>query len=359
MAFTPFGKKSFVGLDLGHHTIKAAQLEETSGGWRITRFGSIATPEEAVKDGIVLDAQLMGAAIKQLLRESDISATSAVVAVAGGSVVVRTVRIPTMAEATLRKSIKFEAGRYVPSSVEDSYIEFDIIGEVDDQQMDVLIVAAPRELVNSRIASCEAAGLTVEIVDVEPFASHRVLVEEDDSGDGLTVALVDIGAATTSMSVVSNGVFMMTRSIPQAGDGLTDALKSHFKLSQTDAEAGKAQLDLNELMADGGKDNPPLRVIQPLVDDLVREIRRSLNYFQSQQTEGGQSKNVDQLVLSGGGSKMSGIAKYVEQKLGIPTRAGDVGSIPHFVVESHAEASGVSDLSVATGLAMRAFRNAA
>lgn len=360
MAFTPFGKKSFVGLDLGHHTIKAVQVERSAGGWKITRSGTIPTPEESIRDCVVVDPQIVGAAIKQLLRESEIVASNAIIAVAGGTVVVRNVRIPIMPEATLRKSIKFEAGRYVPSSVEDSHIEFEIIGPVDDNQMDVLVVAAPREIVASRIKACEEAGLTVEVVDVEPFATYRVLVENHPSEEwtGKTVAVVDIGNSTTSMSVVSNGVFAMTRSIQQAGQALTDALKTSFKLSKNDAEAGKAQLDLGELMQEGApKDNPPLRVVQPLLDDLVREVRRSLNYYQSQQTDGNAPKAVDAVLLAGGGSKMNGIAKYIEHKLGIPTQAVSVRQNPLFYFDE--TSPDVADLSVASGLAMRAFQNAA
>lgn len=361
MAFNSFRKKSYVGLDLGHHTIKAVQLDRTSDGWKLSRFGSIPTPEESIRDSIVVDSQIVGAAIKQLLRECEINAASAIIAVAGGSVVVRTVRIPIMPEATLRRSIKFEAGRYVPSSVEDSHIEFEIIGPVDDTQMDILVVAVPREIVASRIKACDEAGLNVEIVDVEPFAAYRVFVESDQDSElaGKTVALVDIGATTTSMSVVSNGVFVMTRSIQQAGQSLTEALKNQFKLSKLDAEAGKAQLDINELSREGApKDNPPLRVIQPLIDDLVREVRRSLNYFQSQQTDGGQAKAVDVVLLSGGGSKMNGLANYFESKLGIPTKTVNVATTPSFTVESSEEAN-LADLSVASGLALRAFHDAA
>ena len=73
--------------------------------------------------------------------------------------------------ATLRKSIKFEAGRYVPNSPEDSYIEFEILGQADEDNMSVLIVASPREIVESRVRACELAGIEVEIVDVEAFAA--------------------------------------------------------------------------------------------------------------------------------------------------------------------------------------------
>lgn len=356
MGLNPFKKPSYVGIDIGHHAIKAVQVDRSGQGWKISRFGWVRTPEESVKEGVVIDAPAVGAAIRQLMRESHIAASAACIAVAGGSVVVRNVRIPKMPEATLRKSIKYEAGRYVPSSVEDSFIEFEIVGEADDNQMDVLIVAAPKEIVESRIKACEAAGLEVEIVDVEAFASYRCLLESDPSNSyqGQTVAIVDIGGATTSMSVISQGSFAMSRSLSQGGKTWTDALKNYFRLSEDDAESGKAQLDLSELANDETpKENPPLRVVQPLIDDLIREVRRSLNYFQSQAQDGAGGRAVDTVVLSGGAAKLPGLADYFAHKLGIPTVSLGALDNARFSYAGPGEAGHGLDLAVASGLAMR------
>ena len=109
--------------------------------------------------------------------------------------------------------------------------------------------------------------------------------------------MIDVGAANTRMSVIQNGVFTMTRTIPNGAQMLTEALKGYFKLSEDDAEQGKAQLDIADLIEDAKpRENPLLRVIQPHVDDLVREIRRSLNYFQSQLSEGNQGKRGNHLA---------------------------------------------------------------
>jgi type IV pilus assembly protein PilM len=225
-----------------------------------------------------------------------------------------------------------------------------------------LIVAAPRDIVESRVKACEAAGLEVEVVDVEAFASYRALIESDPSHDNskTTIAIIDIGAQTTNVSVVNNGVFAMTRSIPQAGSTLTEALKGYFKLSDEDAESGKAQLDLNQLLSDSKpSENPPLRVIQPFLDDQIREIRRSLNYYQSQQTEAGQASPVTKLLLSGGGASLIGIGGYIEQKLGIETACLGVFDNPRFVYAGADDVGPGLDLAVASGLAMRPFAKAA
>ena len=363
MRLSIFRKKAYVGVDLGTSSIKLIQIEADGDRWRVTRFAEVPTPSGAIKDGVVVDNERVSAAIREALRVGKISATSAIIGVAGGSVIVRTVRIPVMPEATLRRSIRFEAGRYVPSSIEDSFIEFEIIGDAPDNQMDVLIVAAPREIVKSRTEACAAAGLEVEVVDIEAFAMYRALIESDVASElsDCTIAMVDIGFSTTNVSVISKGVFAMTRSIPQAGRVLTESLQNYFKLSDEDAEQGKAQLDLRTLVdSDGPVENPPLRVLQPHIDDLIREIRRSLNYYQSQQAEAGESNPVTKLVLSGGGARLTGLDEYMAHKLGIETVTVGVFDSEQIIANNLGleDAHGFQ-LSVASGLAMRSAAGAA
>ncbi len=361
MSLSLFKKKSFLGLDIGHRAIKGAQVEKTGSGWKVVKAFNIDTPTDAVKEGIVIDPEPVGAAIKAGMKQAHIHADSAVIGVAGGSVIVRSVRIPKMNETTLRKSIRYEAGRYVPSSIEDSFIEFEITNPDIDGQMDVLIVASPKEMINSRVAACEAAGLEVEVVDVEAFANYRSIVEVEESNvlKELTIAIIDIGSQTTSVSVVSKGQFAMCRTIPQAGHVLTEALKTYFKLNDVEAEQGKTQLDLTTLLAEGQvQENPPIRVVQPHLDDLIREIRRSLNYYSSQQTEQGQPNPVTHLVVSGGGAKFIGLGEYFANKLGMQVVASGVFDNPRVQNGLHDSEERGLDLVVASGLAMRAFAKA-
>jgi type IV pilus assembly protein PilM len=358
MSLSFFGKKSVVGVDLGHSTIRIVEIERSSLGWVLSKAVKFPMPDSSVRDGVIFDPEGVGNAIRTAMSKAHISASSAHVAVAGASVIVRTVRIPQMTESSLRKSIKIEAGRYVPSSVDDSYIEFEVIGKADDQQMDVLIVAAPKEVVESRIAAVKHAGLTVESVDVEVFASYRSLVEADENGGWKekTLAMVDVGSFCTTVSVVQQGVFTMTRSISQGGQLLTDALMNYFRMSDAEAENGKAQLDISLLVDEATpKENPPLRVVQPHIDDLIREIRRSLNYFQSQQTEVDQNKTVEAILITGGGAKLPGLAEYMAHKLGIPTIAAGVFDNPRFTHSGQEDWGTGAELSIATGLAMRSF----
>jgi type IV pilus assembly protein PilM len=356
MPLSPFNSQKFVGLDIGHSTIKLAQVEKQGHSFRVVAWASVPTPPDSVNDGVVTDPDAVADAIKTAIRENRITASSVNLAVAGASVVVRTVKMPVMPEAALRKSIRFEAGRYVPSSVEESYIEFEIVGQSPDAQMQVLIAASPKDRVESKVVAAQRAGLQPEIVDVEPFALYRTLVEADDlsQADTQTVALIDLGGENTQVSVVDQGAFALTRNIPIGGHALSTALEKYFKMSEEDAEIGKRSLDLTPLIhAEGPMENPPLRVVQPLVDELVREIRRSLNYFQSQQTDQGHPNAVSHLLLSGGGSLLGGLPAYLSHKLNIEVSAPNPFDNPNFIIEGLDDPAASRSLTVALGLGLR------
>lgn len=355
-------KKSSVGIDIGHANIRVAQAEKTTTGFKINKFAQVETPKEAIRDGQISQPELVGHAIKHAMKEAHIHASSAVVAAAGGAVFIRTVQFPKMSPQMLRDSVKFEAGRYVPGSVEDSYVEAEYLGPHGESQMDVLLVAAPRDSVGARMTACAIAGLEVEVVETETFAAYRSLLEVDPSREAAdkTYMLVNIGAANTFVSVIQKGVYLMHRSMPNAGNMLTDALKQAFKLEQVDAEAGKSVLDLHELLSTGSTENPPLKVIATMVDDIIRELRRSLNFLQtqSQQSEGTTQVEIDAVVLCGGGAKLKGMAAYMETKLNLPVHAVGIFDNP-FITHSISVAGNGIDLAVAAGLAMRPHMKAA
>jgi len=361
MSLSLMGKKTYVGLDLGHHSIKACMMKRTQTGWLVTNAVRVPTPVGSIREGIVMQPEEVASAIKQCLKLLGAKVNACHLSVGGTAVIVRTVRIPSMTETTLRKSIKFEAGRYVPNTPEESYIEFDILGEAEGGQMDVMIVAAPREMVDSRRKACELAGIEVEAVDIEPFAAYRSLIEANHGIDldNETFAIIDIGSATTNVSVVNKGIFAMTRAIPQGSYLLTESLQRYFKLNFEDAEEGKAQLDVRGLLDDGTPtENPPLRVMQPHLDDLIREIRRSLNYYQSQQTESGAPGVVNWILLTGGGAKLGGISDYFANKLGLKVYPSSIFDNPRVAAIGDEVAGQGAELSVASGLAMRAHSRA-
>ncbi|MEI7575705.1 MAG: type IV pilus assembly protein PilM [Armatimonadota bacterium] len=354
--------RASVGVDIGHSAIKVVQVDKSGAGWKIVKVGTALTPPDVMRDGNVTNPDELGAAIKLAMKEGHIHSGHAVIAAAGGATFVRTVPFPKMSPNMLRDSVKFEAGRYVPGSIEESYVEAEIVGPLSETQMNVLLASAPKDLVGGRIAACKEAGLHVDIVDLETFAAYRTLVETDPSrrAGEESYMFLNIGGTSTSVTVIDKGVFVMNRTMPSGGNTLTEALKQAFKLETVDAEAGKTVLDMRELLAGSVVENPPLKVMASQVDDLVREIRRSLNYLQTQnqQAEGTPPVEIKEIILTGGGAKLRGLDAYLSAKLGLNVHALGAFDNRNIISLTGTEDSGL-DLTIAVGLAIRGQLKAA
>ena len=357
-----FSKETTVGIDIGSSSIKAVEIEPTASGWTLMNAVAVPTPHESIKDGIVVNVLDVSRAIRSMLKDAGIKATGATCAVSGSQVIVRQVQFPKMAESTLRKSIKYEATKYVSSSMEDSVVEFEILGDAEDpSQMNVMLVAAPREMVDSRVNTVQSAGLEPLVIDIEAFALIRSLVEFSASDEYLhsTVALIDSGASHTDVNIITHGEFALTRNIPIAGDSFTNAIKSLTGSSFEEAEKAKlemaAEQPIDQLdVAD--QNNRNWRVVQPLLDEMIREIRRSIHYYQSQFPEGSPDALVSKIVLTGGSARMPGMDAYISSKLSTPTEIADMfaktaidtGNVPKQLLEEHGPV-----LAVGAGLALK------
>lgn len=349
-------------MDIGSHCIKAVEISTTSRGWELINAAVIPCPKDAVKDGVVVNILEVSHAIKAMLKEAGIRATGTICGISGSQVIVRQVQFPKMPEAVLRKSIRYEASKYISSSIEDSVTEFEIIGDAEEPgQMNVWLVASPREMVDTRVAVIESVGLEPLAVDIEAFALIRSLVEFSSSDKYLreTVALVDMGACHTDVNVLTKGEFALTRNIPIAGDGFTNAIKSLTGSTYEEAEKAKLELakecPLDQISAEQ-PDNRTWKVVQPLLDELIREIKRSINFYHSQFPEGSVDQFVSKIILTGGSARMAGIDAYIASKLSIPTEIADVFKQSAVTTGEHAAAAVAENgpvLTVGVGLALK------
>ena len=357
---------SAVGVDIGSSSIKLVYAEPTKQGVRVSHIAMCPTPPEAVKEGVVVSIPEVAAAIQFAMRSVGIKTSSAITAIAGPGVVVRNIQVPTMTEQMFRKNITFEASKYISATVEDSVVEFEILGPANEPgQMNAMIVAAPRGIVDSKVRSIEAAGLDPLAVDVEAFCTFRTLVEygSDESLREGTIALLDIGASHTEINLVCSGKLELTRTIPIAGRSLTNAIKNAENCTEEEAEERKYALDMSELIGlpAGSVPNQSMKVVQSLVDEMLREVRRSVNFYQSQLPDGSAEASVNKLLLTGGTSRLKGLLPYASSRLNIEVMSGAPMSSMVDVSLSQGEISeeDLPLLAVAFGLAVKELSVAA
>lgn len=391
--------RSIIGLDIGSHQIKAIYLERRRGGWTVTAAGVAPTPPDSVSEGIVHEPVRVADAVGALLRERNIPPGETVAAISGSTVTVRQVRMPNVPASSLPKAVRFEAAKYLPS-VQESAVEYALLGKSGEPlQLDVLLVAAPNEMVNSRMQAMELAGLEPVAVDIEAFALLRSL---SAAGFDLSepMAVLNMGAAFTDFHILYDENIALTRSIPMGGAMLTQAILSAANVTLDEAEALKEHLDLQPAppagvrgeagtlaAGDGVSDDsagagfagltpdppaalvpgPPIpgldmamQVTMPFLDEILREVRRSLNFYHSQFPEGASQANVTRLLLCGGTARLHGLASFLEERLSVPVAVLDL-----FNATGHlagVEVDGLTrdwlrdrsaDLAIATGLALK------
>ncbi len=306
-----------VGLDIGTSGVRAAELTLGKGGATLERFGQVALPPGAVRDGEVIDADAVAEAIKQLWAQAKFSTKKVVVGVANQKVVVRQVDLPWLPTNELKKALAFQVQDYIPMPVEQAILDFhpleEFTNESGGRMLRVLLVAAARDMVTSAIEAVQKAGLTPEMVDLTSFAVLRSLVTMDTTGlqSSQAEALVDVGANVTNIVVHQGGVPRFVRILLMGGSDVTDAVAERLGVPAEQAEAIKQETGMSPVP--GAADaTPASRAIEATAGAFVEEVRGSLDYFMAQPG----ASRISRVVLSGGGSRLAGL----EQRLATATR---------------------------------------
>jgi type IV pilus assembly protein PilM len=315
--------RSAIGLDIGTSGVRAAELSYGKGRVTLEKFGQVALPEGAVRDGEVVNPAAVANAIKQLWAHTKFSGKKVVIGVANQKVIVRQVDLPWMPTDELKKSLAFQVGDLIPMPIEAAVLDFHPLeertGDNGSRLLRGLLVAASRDMVNASLGAVQQAGLTPVMVDLTSFAVIRSLATVDSLGVGAQVeALVDVGARVTNIIVHQGGVPQFVRILLMGGQNVTDAVAERMGVPQEEAEALKQQLGAAPA-ADGFSAQAAIRVVEATVAAFVDEVRGSLDYYLASSG----SAPIARLSLTGGGARLAGLADRLQVATRIPVDAGN------------------------------------
>ena len=308
----PSGKPQLVGLDIGSSSIKLAEIQETSKGYILNRFSQIPLNKGVIVDGLPVEQQELATKIKELFKQSGCKRKGIITSLSGHSVIIKKVNFPTMEEGELRDLIKDEAGKYLPFDDMDAVsYDFQILGEneFNPNQMDVILVAAKKDIVTGYTDALEQAGYLPVIMDVDSFALETMYEENYEFEENELAVLINIGASITNINVLKGGASIFTRDFTLAGNSITEALQQ--KLGVTFEEAERIKIE-----GPGGKESAEKELRESLLyyaEPICSEIERSIDYFRS--TYGGEY--IKHVLLSGGSAKIPGIVNDLTQRLSV------------------------------------------
>jgi len=304
-------RTELVGLDIGSSSIKAIQLQRLRNRYRLCALGIAPIDPETIVDGKIVDAGRLSSAIQQIFEENKIDVKEVAVSVSGHSVIVKKIKVPQMTKAELRRGIAWEAEQHIPYSIKDVNLDFQILGETgpDKGEMDVLLAAVKKDTLNDYLAVISLAGLKAAVVDVDAFALENACTMSQKMKPDEVVALVNIGAAVTTINILLGGVSEFTRDSALAGNRYTESLQKSLGLPHERAEALKMGAPVN-----GQQFAEISPIIEKVNAELGGEILRSFDFFRSS----AQVDAIHRMVLSGGCARLPALPPYLSQALGLP-----------------------------------------
>jgi len=346
------GQSTVLGIDISTAAIKLLELSKTGARYKVESYAVAPLPQDAVVDKNIANIDVIASTIKSALKSSGTKTKYACVAVAGSSVMTKIISMPSsLTDEDMEEQILVEADQYVPYSLDEVNLDFEVQGvsEQNPEMVDVLLAASRRENVADRVEALEKAGLKAKIVDVEAFAMENAFTlladQLPDALESQTIAIADIGATMSTLNVLHDCRTVYTREQGFGGKQLTEEIQRRYGLSYEEAGLAKKH--------GGLPDNYLTDVLDPFKKAMVQQIARSLQFFVSSSA----NRGIDSIVLAGGCSSIPGLEKVVEQSLGIPAYVANpfINMALSNRVKPQSLSNDAPAMMIACGLALRSF----
>ena len=306
-----------VGIDISSTGIKLVELSGSRSGYELSSFAQVALPRDAIVENTIIDSTAVSEALAEAINSARPASKNVALAVSGNAVIIKTISLPVTTEFDLEAQIQFEADQHVPYDIDDVFLDFFIQGPSadDPEQMDVVLVACKREVVEDYQLVLSEAGLNAKCMDCAVFAlenaaeitdEHGVyggadLTLEDDDAD--VHALINIGANMININVLINGRMAFVRDQFFGGHNLTEEIQKEHGISYQAAEQLKIE----------NPDEIHPEALERFYVGLTSDLVRSLDFYSASRAE----FPVRKLFISGGCALLPNIATELEQRLGI------------------------------------------
>jgi len=318
MSLPFFGSKdkTLLGVDIGTSSLKMVELASTSRGLKLVAAVSADIPPDLMQEGKISDPTALSNVLRKAVASSRSKTKNVAFSVPGSAVITRILDMPTgLNEEEMEVQLLMEAEQYIPYSLDEVAVDFNVLGAKDDSdQVQVLLAACRKDSIDALVDVAEAAELTPKIVDVGPFCLERAYpliadqLEEDSDG---IIACVDIGAVHMRFNVLERGKTVYSREELFGSGQLTDEIQRRYGLSRQES---------SEAQSSGGL--PPdyeEEVLSPFRSSLVQQVSRALQFFYSSTTY----NHVDCVVLGGGILADESLVQLTEDKIEVPVMAAN------------------------------------
>jgi type IV pilus assembly protein PilM len=314
-----FRSRSTIGLDIGSSSVKLVELQPHGSGFRLARFGWAPLPPEAIVQGSFMNRPAISGAIREAYEAGRFKAKDVVTSVSGHAVIVKRITLPSQSAEELEQSIPFEAEQYIPFPIGEVNLDYQVLrDESVDGQMDVLLVAAKRDLIDDYASVISDAGLNLVVMDVDAFALGNTYEHNYEPQPNQGVALINIGASVININVMSGRLPVFTRDITNGGNHYTEEIQKTLGLSFDEAE----RLKIGEGTDEASKDVIPQEVeetMREVSETLLGEIQRSLDFYRATSAHA----PITKLLLCGGSVQVPGLDRLIQERIDSPCERFD------------------------------------
>ena len=345
-------RPSILGLDISSTAVKLLELSKSGSQYRVECYAVEPLPANSVVEKNITDVEAVGDAIRRVAKRSGARAKFAAAAVPGSAVITKVITVmASLTEDEMGSQIEVEADQYIPYSLDEVNLDYQVMGPTEDnpETVDVLLAASRSENVDVRVAAIELGGLSAKVIDVEPYAletAYSLIAHQlPDEGHEKTIAIVDVGATMTTLNILHGGKIIYTRDQIFGGKQLTEEIQRRYGLSYEEAGMAKRQ--------GGLPDNYVPEVLEPFKEATAQQVSRSLQLFFSSS----EYNSVDYVLMAGGSASIPGIDDLIEEKIGTSTAIAN--PFANMSLASRVKAQALNNdapaLIIACGLALRSF----
>ena len=308
-----FGKsKSLLGLDIGSSAVKMVELRDLGKGkgFALKSFGMEPLSAEAIVGGTIMDSGAVIDALQKLKADHGVKTTGVATSLDGNSVIIKRITMTAMTEAELGEAIQWEAGQYIPFDIEEVKIDFQVLDtDPATGNLNVLLVAVKRDLIAEYTSILSQAGLSPAVMDIDSFCVQNAYESNYPINGNEITALLNVGASTTNITVLKGTNPLFWRDIQAGGNNYTDTLQREMSLTFDQAEALKKGEALEGVRAEQA-----VPILNAVTEEFGAELKKTLDFFRVTTGESA----IHKIVLSGGGTKVPNLDRYLSQFFGIP-----------------------------------------
>lgn len=310
-------KKSVAGLDIGSSSVKMVELDGKANNLSLVGVGFENLPEGTIIDGQIMEMNSVSDVIRNVCGNNKSSADRVVTGVSGHSVIIKNIVLPAMSNEELEESIDWHAEEHIPYDLTDVSLDFQVTGTSPDSTH-VLIAACKRERIDNIRQAIQLSGKEPAIIDVDTFALQNCYEHNYQPDESQVVTLLNIGASTMNVNIVKGNRSLFTRDITVGGSQFTDVLQRSLGITFSQAEALKRGVNN---AAEGVDETAIAPLLNNVTEIVAMEIRKTFDFYRA--TTDDNSTVIQKILISGGGSKLKGLAEELSARLELPVEVLD------------------------------------